>query len=117
MKDGYVDTNKASDIDIKKLGCLVRYNTKIEYNLSGFNLSDQIKLVSLLFERFHDNEIIAYTILHQNVFKSIEFSEKQLKVLGFRTIIKRQTPTIISTFKYFKDGLYEEDNKEQEIYF
>ena len=117
MKDGYVDTNKASDIDIKKLGCLVRYNTKIEYNLSGFNLSDQIKLVSLLFERFHDNEIIAYTILHQNVFKSIEFNEKQLKVLGFRTIIKRQTPTITSNFKYFKDGLYEEDDKEQEIYF
>ena len=80
-------------------------------------MSEQIKLVSLLFERFYDNQIIAYTILTQNKFKNIEFSENQLKVLGFKTIIKRQKHKVTSPFKYFKDGLFEEDDKEQESYF
>ena len=117
ISEDYVDTNNASDVDIKILENLIRYNPKIEYNLNDLKLSEQIKLVSLLFERFYDNQIIAYTILTQNKFKNIELSENQLKVLGFRTIIKRKTHKITSTFKYFKDGLFEEDNKEQESYF
>ena len=117
MSDDYVDTNKACNVDIRILENLIKYNPKIEYNLSGLKLSEQIKLVSLLFERFYDNQIIAYTILTQNKFKNIEFSENQLKVLGFKTIIKRQKHKVTSPFKYFKDGLFEEDDKEQEIYF
>jgi len=64
-------------------------NPKIEYNLSGLKLSEQIKLVSLLFERFYDNQIIAYTILTQNKFKNIEFSENQLKELGLAIKLKK----------------------------
>ena len=76
-------------------------------------MSEQIKLVNLFFERFYDNQITAYTILHQNKFKKINFSENELKVLGFKTIRKRKTNYIVARFNYFKDTLFNHDNKKQ----
>lgn len=109
----YIDVDNASIVDINILSALVRSSSKITYNLLGFKLSEQIKLVNLFFERFYDNQITAYTILHQNKFKKINFSENELKVLGFKTIRKRKTNYITSRFNYFKETLFNHDNKKQ----